>query len=83
MSESSPWSWKELWLEALLESDEKRLTELIKATEQAMANRAQQLSNSSDHEKERREMALANTALLSIKTHKLGWPAVSARDGFR
>ena len=81
MSDSSPSWWKELCLEALLESDEKRLTELVQATEVAMDDRARHLSNSSDHQKERVEMAFANAALLSIKTHKLGWPPVSARNG--
>jgi hypothetical protein len=83
MSDSSPSSWKELCLQALLESDKVRLTELVRATEQAIGDRAQQLSNSSNHQKERHEMAVANAALLSTKTHKLGWPPVSANDGLR
>jgi hypothetical protein len=83
MSDSSPSSWKELYLEALLESDEERLTELVQTTEQAIALRAQQLTNPSDHQKERREMAGANAALLSVKTNKLGWPPVSASDACR
>ena len=53
------------------------------ATEQAIALRAQELLNSPDHHNERSEMTVANAALLSMKTHKLGWPPVSARDGFR
>lgn len=81
MSDPSPSWWKELWLESMLESDEKRLTELVQITEVAIGDRARQLSNSSDHQKERGEMAVANASLLSIKTHKLGWPPVSASDG--
>ena len=73
--------WKELCLEVLLESDREKLTGLVQATEQAMALRAQELLNFTDRHKEYSEMALANEALLSIKTNKLGWPAVSARDG--
>jgi hypothetical protein len=78
--------WKELFLEALflgtlLESDNEKLTELLQATEQAMVLRAQELLNSSDHHEEHGEMNTALASVLSIKTDKLGWPAVSARDG--
>ena len=83
MRDSSPISWKELYLWALIESDNEKLTGLIQAIERALASRAQELSNSPDHHEERSEMAAANAALLSIKTHKLGWPPVSARDGLR
>jgi hypothetical protein len=73
--------WKELYLEVLLVSDEEKLTGLVETTEMAIAIRAQELLNSADHHKERDEMAIALASLLSIKTHELGWPAVSARDG--
>ena len=73
--------WKELYLWALIESDKEKLTGLVQATEQAIARRAKELLNSTERHKERSEMALANAALLSIKTYKLGWPAVSARNG--
>jgi hypothetical protein len=75
--------WKELYLEALLESDKEKLTGLVQATESALASRSQELSNSPDPHEERGEMAAANAALLSMNTHKLGWPPVSARDGLR
>jgi hypothetical protein len=80
--------WKELFLEALffkalLESDKEKLTELLQDAERVMVLRAQELLNSSEHHEERGEMDTALAALLSIKTHKLGWPAVSARDGLR
>ncbi len=75
--------WKELYLWALIESDKEKLTGLIQAIERAIASRAQELFNSPDHHEERSEMAAANAALLSMKTHKLGWPPVSARDGLR
>ena len=81
MSDSSQSRWKELCLEALLESDEKRLAELVQATEVAIGDRARHLSSSSDHQKERAEVSVANAALLSIKTHKLRWPPVAANDG--
>jgi hypothetical protein len=76
-------SWKELYLWALIESDKEKLTGLIQAIERAIASRAQELLYSPDHHEERSEMAAANAALLSMKTHKLGWPPVSACDGLR
>jgi hypothetical protein len=42
-----------------------------------MADRARQFLSSLDHHEERNEMAIAKASLLSIKTHELGWPAVS------
>jgi hypothetical protein len=76
-------SWKELYLRTVLESDNEKLTGLVQATEQAIALRAQELVNPTDHHEERTEMAIVHASLLSIKTHKLGWPPVSARDGLR
>ena len=73
-------SWKEMYLWALIESDKKKLTELVQAIECAIASRAQELLNSTDHHEERSEMAAVNAALLSIKTHKLGWPPVRVSD---
>jgi hypothetical protein len=78
--------WKELFLEAmffqaLLETDKEKLTEMLQGAERVMVLRAQELLNSSDHREERGEMDTALAALLSIKIHKLGWPAESARDG--
>jgi hypothetical protein len=73
MQDSYPTSWKELYLRVLLESDPTSLTELVLATEQAIALRAQELLNSSDHHEER-EMSIAKASLLAIKVHKLGWP---------
>jgi hypothetical protein len=75
--------WKELYLWALIEPNKEKLAGLIQAIERAIASRSQELLNSPDHHEERSEMAAANAALLSMKTHKLGWPAVSARDGLR
>jgi hypothetical protein len=83
MRDSYPIPWKELYLWALIESDKEQLTGLIQAIEQAIARRARELLNSPDHHEERSEMTVANAALLSMKTHKLGWPPVSARDGLR
>ncbi len=76
MRDSYLMSWKEHFLHVLLESDTKKLTELVQATEQAKALRAQELLNSSDHHEERSEMAVATESLLAIKVHKLGWSSV-------
>ena len=74
-------SWKELYLQTVLESDPQKLTELVLASEQAMADRARQFLSSSDHHEERSEMAVAKASLLSIKAHKLGWPSVPSSGG--
>ena len=76
MRDSYPTSWKELYLQVLLESDPKKLTELALATEQAITLCAQELFNSSNYHEERSEMAVAKWSLLVIKAHKLGWPSV-------
>ena len=75
MQDSYLMSWKDLYLQTLLESDTEKLTELVQATEQAVAARARQLLNPSDQQ-ERGEMAVATASLLAIKVHKLGWPPV-------
>ncbi|MFZ0883869.1 MAG: hypothetical protein WAN14_10755 [Candidatus Acidiferrales bacterium] len=76
MQDSYP--WKETYQRMLQESDPRRLHELVLATEQALVERARELVNSSDHREERSELAVAMAALLTIKTHKLGWPAILA-----
>ena len=80
MQDSYLMSWKELYLQALLESDTEKLTELVQATELAMADRAQELSGS-EANKERGDMAVAKASLLSIKANKLGWPSVPSSGG--
>lgn len=74
-------SWKEHYLHALLESNTEKLTELVQVTEQAIALRAEELLNSSDHHEERSQMAVAKASLLAIKVHKLGWPSVPSSCG--
>jgi hypothetical protein len=67
-------SWKQPFLQALEESDRQKLGELVSASEHAIFLRQQELNNSSDQHEERSEMNVAELALLTIKTHKLGWP---------
>jgi hypothetical protein len=69
MQDSYPMSWKDLYLQVLLESDDQKLTELVHAIEQAMLRA---LSDSTTQE--RSDMEVVKTSLLSIKTCKLGWP---------
>lgn len=77
MQGSYPMSWKDLYLQTLLESDEEKLTELVHATEQAIVLRA--MSGSASQE-ERSEMTVAKESLLSIKTRRLGWPSIALRE---
>jgi hypothetical protein len=80
MRESYSGSWKDLYLQTVLESDKEKLTGLVQATELAIVLRAQQLLNSTEHRKEGSDMAVAYASLLSIKTNKLGWRPVSAGE---
>jgi hypothetical protein len=80
MQESYPGSWKDLYLQSVLESEKELLTVLVQATELAILFRAQKILNSTDHRKEGSEMAVAYASLLSIKTNKLGWRPVSASE---
>jgi hypothetical protein len=66
-----PPSCKQPFLQALEELDRLKLTVLIGASEHAIFLRQQELKNSCDHHE---EMSVAEVALLSIRTHKLGWP---------
>ncbi len=75
MSESNSRSWKEPFLEALLETDKEKLTKLVYAAEGTMFLRLQKLAGSSDHHEERSEMQVACAALFSIQVNKLGWPS--------
>jgi hypothetical protein len=50
---------------------------MILAVEEAMFLRAQQLDASEAHRTERAAIEQAAEELLSIKTEKLGWPAIS------
>ena len=60
--------------QALKESDEQKLTELVKAAAYAIVVRLQELENSTDNQEECVEMKRAAADLLVIKTYKLGWP---------
>ena len=76
MPDSYATFWKEPYHQALRESDEQKLTELVHAAEYAIALRLQELENSTGDGKERAEMKRASADLLVIKTYELGWPRV-------
>jgi hypothetical protein len=79
-NEPNPAAWRELHRAVLTESDSNRLHGLILAVEEAMFLRAQQLDSSEAHRKERAAIDQAGEELLSIKTEKLGWPAISQKN---
>ena len=76
-------SWQELYLAALLEPEQIKLTELVLAVEDAIFHRAQGLANSEADNQERAEMDRAAEKLLLIKTEKLGWPGIKPKNSDR
>jgi len=69
--------WKELYTQAFMESDREKVTLLLLAAELAMTERSRQLLNACDHHEELTELAVAKTALETIRFRKLGWPPVA------
>ncbi len=69
--------WKELYTQALLESDKAKVALLVLAAELAMTERSRQLLDSPDHREERSELAFTQAALETIRFRKLGWPPVA------
>jgi hypothetical protein len=70
--------WKELYTQALMESDRQKVTLLLLAAELAVIERSRQLLNSPEQHEERTELAVAKAALETIRFRKLGWPPVAA-----
>ncbi|MGA8553767.1 MAG: hypothetical protein WB630_05045 [Candidatus Acidiferrales bacterium] len=68
-----PPSWKGPFLQALEEPDKRKLSELVHAAQHAIFLRQRELRNSPDDHEEESELYVAIAALLTIKTHKLGW----------
>ena len=77
MEESDQSLWKELYTQALRESDREKVTLLVFAAELAITERSRQLLNSPEHREELTELAVAKWALETIKFRKLGWPPVA------
>ena len=68
--------WQELYEAASIETNHDKLIDLLYRVEDALAQRQQELANSSDHTDERAAMAQAARNLLTIKSKKLGWPEI-------
>jgi hypothetical protein len=63
--------WKELYTQALMESDRQKVTLLLLAAELAVIERSRQLLNSPEQHEERTELAVAKAALETIRFRKL------------
>jgi hypothetical protein len=77
VGESDQRLWKELYTQALMESDKAKVTLLLFAAELAMTERSRQLRNFPEHHEELTELAVAKAALETIRFRKLGWPPVA------
>lgn len=75
------YSWKEPYRQAVKGANPQKQVELVLAAEYAIVLRLQELENSKENQEERAEMKRAAADLLSIKTHKLGWPSVPVTAG--
>ena len=63
----SPYSWRELYIAAMIETDNKRLPERIRAAEEAIALRLISLTGCTADDEDLREIKTAVEAIESIK----------------
>jgi hypothetical protein len=66
--------WQNEYQAALVELDRKKLPERVVASETAIFNRLQAISQSSDHQAERQAIEDALAALRVLKRDELGFP---------
>jgi len=66
--------WQNEYQAALVELDRKKLPQAVAASETAIFNRLQVISQSSDHQAERQAIEDALTALRFLKRDNLGFP---------
>jgi len=66
--------WQNEYQSALVELDREKLPERVAASETAIFNRLQVISQSSDHQAERQAIEDALTALRFLKRDNLGFP---------
>jgi MoxR-like ATPase len=66
--------WQNEYAAALVELDREKLAERVAASETAIFNRLQAISQSSDHHAERQAIKDALTALRVLKRESLGFP---------
>jgi len=67
-------TWQHEYQAAVLELDRKKLAERVAASETAIFNRLQVISQSSDHQAERQAIEDALAALRVLKRENLGFP---------
>jgi hypothetical protein len=77
MSQTDQPLWEELYMQAVVESDKAKATLLLLIAELAMTERSRQLLNSAEHREELAELAVAKTALETLRFRKLDWPPVA------
>jgi len=75
--------WRELYESALVETDQKKLTDIVMAIENAMFLQAQELTDSDADNEERSAMQQAAQGVWIIKTKRLGWPGIKQRSSDR
>jgi hypothetical protein len=66
--------WQTEYQSALVELDREKLAKRVEASETAIFNRLQAISESSDHQAERQAIEDALTALRVLKRESLGFP---------
>lgn len=76
MAERGAGMWREPFEQALKETDQKKLGELVVRAEAAIYERFEKLQNSPGCDDEMRAIKMAADRLLELKVNRLGWPAV-------
>lgn len=76
MMERGAGMWREPFEQALKETDQKKLGELIVQAESAIYERYEKLQNTPDGDEELRAIKVASDQLLALKVNRLGWPPV-------
>jgi len=67
----SPYSWRELYIAAMIETDNKRLPERIRAAEEAIALRLISLTGCEENDEDFREIKAALESLEVLKHERL------------
>jgi hypothetical protein len=83
MQTGSSLHWKEIFMQAMNESDGEKLHRLVGEAEAAIFLRREQLGDSAEDREELSTMAVATAALRSIRTHRLGATKPAVPSGNR
>jgi hypothetical protein len=70
--------WRELYESAMSEKNSDVLKTIIYEAESAVQSRQKELRSAPSDSPERRELGIAETALIRLKSEKLRWPVVGA-----